>query len=130
ADFIAFEGTHLAGHAQIVAFHRQIFDSVVKGSRLEGEVKFVRFLAPRLALMHSIVRTTLAGHTAPFPGRDSMQLYVVTKRDEGWRAEGLLDARRLTLDQQYFWDDLDTLTADGRRQVTHLVASVLQRTAP
>jgi uncharacterized protein (TIGR02246 family) len=130
ADFIAFEGTHLSGHAQIVAFHRKIFDTVVKGSRLEGEVKFVHFLGPRLALMHSTVRTTLAGNTAPFPGRDSMQLYVIVKHDEGWRAEGLLNARRLTLDQQYFWDDLDSLSADGRRQVTHLVASLLKRPAP
>jgi uncharacterized protein (TIGR02246 family) len=103
ADFVAFEDTHLTGHAQIVAFHRQIFNTVVKGSRLEGEVKFVRFLGPRLALMHSVVRTTLAGHIEPFPGRDSMQLYVVMKHDEGWRAEGLLNACRLTLDQQYFW---------------------------
>src|SRR5262245_29277555 len=130
ADFVAFEGTHLVGHSRIVAFHRQIFDTVVKVSRLEGEVKFVRFLGPRLALMHSTVRTTLAGQTAPFPGRDSMQLYVVMKHDEGWRVEGLLNARRLTLDQQYFWDDLDSLPADGRRQVMHLVASLLKRPAP
>ena len=34
-------------------FHQQAFDTVVKGSRLEGEVKFVRFLSPQLAVMHS-----------------------------------------------------------------------------
>ena len=47
----------------------------------EGEVKFVRFLSPVLAVMHSVVRTTLAGQTKPSPSRDSMELTVVTKRD-------------------------------------------------
>ena len=42
ADFVAFEGTHLKGREQIAAFHRRAFDTVVKGSRLEGAVRFVR----------------------------------------------------------------------------------------
>src|SRR4029453_19324742 len=63
ADFIAFEGTHLTGHAQIVAFHRQIFDTVVTGSRLAGEVKFVRFFWPRLGLTDSVAATTFTGAT-------------------------------------------------------------------
>ena len=41
ADFVAWDGTHLKGRREIAAFHRQIFDTVVKGSRLEGEVKFL-----------------------------------------------------------------------------------------
>jgi uncharacterized protein (TIGR02246 family) len=45
ADFIAFEGTHLKGRREIASFHQQIFDTVVKGTRLQGEVKFVRFLS-------------------------------------------------------------------------------------
>jgi uncharacterized protein (TIGR02246 family) len=44
----------LQGRREIVAFHRQIFDTVVKGSRLEGDVKFVHFLAPALAVMQGI----------------------------------------------------------------------------
>ncbi len=46
ADFVAFEGTHLKGRRGIALFHQQIFDTSVKGSRLEGEVKFVHFLDP------------------------------------------------------------------------------------
>jgi uncharacterized protein (TIGR02246 family) len=56
ADFVAFEGTHLKGCQEIALFHQQIFDTVVKGSRLEGEVKFVRLVSPLLAMMHSYVR--------------------------------------------------------------------------
>jgi uncharacterized protein (TIGR02246 family) len=63
ADFIAFEGTHLKGRREIASFHHQIFDTVVKGTRLQGEVKFVRFLGPALAVMHSGIRVTLQGQT-------------------------------------------------------------------
>jgi uncharacterized protein (TIGR02246 family) len=53
ATFVAFEGTNLEGREQIAAFHQHIFESErsVKGSRLTGEVQFVRFLGPRLALI-------------------------------------------------------------------------------
>jgi uncharacterized protein (TIGR02246 family) len=61
ADFVAFEGTHLKGRQEIATFHQRIFDTLVKGSRLEGEVKFVRFLSPQLAVMHSVVKTILPG---------------------------------------------------------------------
>ncbi|WP_243458328.1 SgcJ/EcaC family oxidoreductase [Nostoc sp. UIC 10630] len=37
ADFIAFEGTHFKGRKEIAAFHQQAFDTVIKGTCLEGE---------------------------------------------------------------------------------------------
>lgn len=127
ADFVVFEGTHLKGRQQIASFTQQIFDTVVKGSRLEGEVKFVHLLSPVLAVMHSTVRTTLRGQAEASPGRDSMQLTIVTKRDGEWRGEGLLNARRLTMERQYFLDDIDSLPAEAQRQVTDLVASLKKR---
>jgi uncharacterized protein (TIGR02246 family) len=83
ADFIAFEGTHLKGRKAIAAFHQQAFDTVVKGTRLEGEVNFVHFLNPQLALMNGVVRVILPGQTKALPSRDSLPLYVVTKHDKG-----------------------------------------------
>jgi uncharacterized protein (TIGR02246 family) len=81
----------------------------VKGTRLQGDVKFVRFLSPVIAVMHSAVRVTLAGQTAPSPSRDSTQLTVVAKRDREWRSEGLMNARKLTVERQLFLDDIDSL---------------------
>jgi uncharacterized protein (TIGR02246 family) len=131
ADFVAFEGTYLKGRHEIALFHQQIFDTVVKGSRLEdGEVKFVRFLSSQLAVMHCVSRMTLAGRTDPSPGRDSMQLFVVAKRDGEWRAEAFLNARRLTIERQLFSDDFDSLPADAQRQVTDLVAFLKQQHQP
>ena len=109
ADFIVFEGTHLKGRQEITQFHQRIFDTVLKGSRLEGEVKFVRLLSPVFALLHSAVRLTLSGRTEATPSRDFMQLIVVTKRDGEWRSEALMNARRLTMERQLLLDDIDAL---------------------
>jgi uncharacterized protein (TIGR02246 family) len=127
ADFVAFEGTHLKGRQEIALFHQQIFDTAVKGSRLEGEVKFVRLLSPLLAVMHSVVRVTLPGQTEASPSRDSMQLTVVAKHDGEWRGEGLMNARKLTMERQLFLDDFDSLPPRAQRQVSELVATLKKR---
>jgi len=127
ADFVAFEGTHLKGRQEIALFHQGIFNTVVKGSRLEGEVKFVRLLSPELAIMHSAVRVTLPGQTKPSPSRDSMQLTVVTKRDGEWRGQALMNARRLTIERQLFLDDIDSLHPKAQREVSDLITSLKRR---
>ena len=48
ADLVGFDGTHLHGHEAIAAFHQQLCDKYVKGSRLIGKVMHVRFLTPKL----------------------------------------------------------------------------------
>jgi len=92
-----------------------------------GEVKFVRLLSPVLAVMHSVVGVTLRGQTEASPSRDSMQLTVVTKRDGEWRGEGLMNARRLTMERQLFLDDIDSLPPEAQHQVSDLVASLKKR---
>jgi uncharacterized protein (TIGR02246 family) len=116
ADFVGFEGTRLKGRRGIAAFHQQMFDTVVKGTSLQGEVKFVRSLSAVAAVMHSAVRVTLQGQTEPSPSRDSMQLTVVAKRDREWRSEGLMNARRLTVERQLFLDDIDSLPKDAQHR--------------
>ena len=124
ANFVAFEGTHLKGRREIASFHQRVFDTVVKGTRLQGEVKFVHFLSAVVAVMHSVVRVTLRGQTEASPSRDSMQLTVVAKRNGERRSEGLMNARRLTMERQLFLDDIDALPTEAQRQVTDLVASL------
>jgi uncharacterized protein (TIGR02246 family) len=108
ADFVAFEGTHLRGRAQIAAFHRELFATVVAGTRLEGGVRFVRLLTPDVAVIHGWARyTNLPGINKPTPGRDSMQLYVAVRRDGAWRAQAMQNSRQLTLEQQQALDEVD-----------------------
>jgi uncharacterized protein (TIGR02246 family) len=124
ADFIAFEGTHLKGRAAIQEFHQKLFDTELRGTRLEGGVSFVRFLGPALAVMHSWVTTTLAGQTNASSSRDSMQLFVAVKRGEQWQFEAMLNARRISLEQQLFQDQFETLSAGDQREVTRKVAAM------
>jgi hypothetical protein len=56
-----------------------------------------------------------------------MQLFVMMKRDEDWRIEGLLNARKLTLEWQFFLDEFDSLSAEAQRQVTDFVTGIKQR---
>jgi uncharacterized protein (TIGR02246 family) len=106
ADFVAFEGTHLKGREAMVGFHRQIFNHAVKGTHLEGEVKFIRFLTPELAVMHSQVGMAFAGKEHISPSRNSMQLTVAIKQNGEWRAAALMNARKVSLDQQMYLDRL------------------------
>jgi len=124
ADFIAFEGTHLKGRRQIREFHQRLFDSELKGTRLDGAPKFVHFLGPAVAVMHAWATTTLKGQTNASPSRDSMQLFVVTKHDGEWLCDAMLNARRITLEQQIFQDEFETLSAGDQREVTHRVVSM------
>ena len=108
ADFVAFEGTHLRGRAEIAAFHRELFATAVTGTHLEGGVRFVRLLIPDIGVIHAWARyTNLPGIDEPTPGRDSMQLFVAVKRDGAWRAQAMQNARQLTLEQQQVLDELD-----------------------
>jgi uncharacterized protein (TIGR02246 family) len=124
ADFIAFEGTHLKGRRAIADFHRQVFAEEVKGTRLEGEAKFVQFLGPELAVMHAAARVWLAGQPGPSPSRDSMQLFVVRKHEREWQVDAVLNARLLTLERQFFLDQFDAMPAQAQRRVVDLVSSL------
>jgi uncharacterized protein (TIGR02246 family) len=111
----------------MLAFHRRTFDTVVKGSRMEGEVKFVRFLSPEQAVMHSRVKYALRDQASTSRARVSMQLTVLTKRDGEWRAEALMNARKMTTEDQEFLDGLDLLSPCAQQAVHDLATSLKGR---
>ena len=129
ADFIAFDGAHLRGRLQIEQFHQPLFATALKGTRLHGHVKFIRFLGPDRVLMHAVATTTMAGEAVPLPSRDSMQLFVVTRHEGTWTVDGLLNARQMTLDRQRVWDGYESLPFEGQRQV-ELLINALRNSRP
>jgi uncharacterized protein (TIGR02246 family) len=126
ATFIAFEGAKLDGRDAIAEFHQALFAKQLKGTRLEGEVKFVRFLDSETAVMHARCGVILAGRERAIASRESMQLFVCTRRSGEWRIAAVMNARRLTLEQQLFADDFESLTPAEqlvvKGRVTELVA--------
>jgi len=93
-DLVGFDGTHLKGRQEIVSFHQQLFNSYVKGSRLVGKVKKIRFLTSDVALMHVVGGTIIAGQTDIDPERNSVQTLVATKDNKGeWRLAAFQNTR-------------------------------------
>jgi uncharacterized protein (TIGR02246 family) len=93
-DLVGFDGTHFKGRQQIAPFHQQLFDKWLKGSRLVGQVKDVRFLSPDVALMHALGGTVLRGKSEPTPERDSIQTLVATRQEGGeWRLAAFQNTR-------------------------------------
>src|SRR5688572_9764539 len=51
-DYVAFDGTRFRGPAEPHTHLARLFDTVLKDSRLEGEVESIRFVAPDVAVVH------------------------------------------------------------------------------
>jgi len=93
-DLVGFDGTHLKGRQEIVSFHQQLFDTFVKGSRLVGKIRNVRFLTPDVAIMHAVGGTIMAGQSDIEPERNSIHTLVVMKEsDDKWRIAAFQNTR-------------------------------------
>jgi uncharacterized protein (TIGR02246 family) len=92
-DLVAFDGTHFEGRAQIASFHQELFDKWMKGTRLVGRVKDVRFLSPNVALMHAVGSTIKRAKSVPSPERDSIQTLVATRQNGEWRLAAFQNTR-------------------------------------
>jgi uncharacterized protein (TIGR02246 family) len=92
-DLVAFDGTHLAGRAVIEAAQQELFDKWMKGTRLIGEVRGVRFLGPDVAVMHAMGNTIPRGKKKPNRARASIQTLVATRGDHGWRLAAFQNTR-------------------------------------
>jgi uncharacterized protein (TIGR02246 family) len=92
-DLVAFDGTHFKGRREIAPFHQELFDKWLKGTRLVGKVKSVRFLTPDVAVMHCIGSTVMRGESEPSPERDSIQTLVVTRQNDEWRIAAFQNTR-------------------------------------
>ena len=92
-DLVAFDGTHFEGREEIAPFHQQLFDKWLKGSRLVGEVKDVRFLGPDVAVMHAVGSTVMRGKSEPSPERDSIQTLVAVREAGEWRLAAFQNTR-------------------------------------
>jgi uncharacterized protein (TIGR02246 family) len=78
-DLVGFDGTHLKGRQQIASFHQQLLDTYVKGSRLVGKIRNVRFISPDVAVMHVVGGTIMKGQTDIEPERNSIHTLVFKK---------------------------------------------------
>lgn len=83
-DLVGFDGAHLLGSKEIASFHQYLFDMFLKGSRLVGKVRSVRFLTTDVAVMHAVGGTVMPGQTDLDSERNSVQTLVVVKCNGRW----------------------------------------------
>jgi uncharacterized protein (TIGR02246 family) len=82
-DLVGFDGTHLKGRQEIASFHQHLFDVFLKGSRLVGKVRSVRFVTSDIAVMHAVGGTVMAGQSDIDPERNSIHTLVAVKSRSG-----------------------------------------------
>jgi len=92
-DLVAFDGTHFTSRREIATFQQTLFDKWLKGTRLVGEVKRVRFLTPDVAVMHAIGGTLMRGESKAAPARDSIQTLVATRANGEWKLAAFQNTR-------------------------------------
>jgi uncharacterized protein (TIGR02246 family) len=100
ADYIVFNGIHLKGRQQIASLHQQLFDSFLKGTHLGGGGQgeggpgnAVRFLTPDVALVHSRGGVQRSGQAEASPEQNSIQTFVVVKRNGEWSVAAFQNTR-------------------------------------
>jgi uncharacterized protein (TIGR02246 family)/steroid delta-isomerase-like uncharacterized protein len=116
ADLVGFDGTHLRGRQEIASFHQHLFDTFVKGSRLIGKVRSMRFLTPNVAIMHAVGGTIMAGQSDIDPERNSVHTIVVKKEDAAgrWRIVAFQNTRAQYIGRP---EMIEALTEDLRREL-------------
>ena len=107
ADFVGFDGTYLEGKKQIISFHAMLFDKFVRGIRLVGKVKHIRFPSPSVAIVIGISGTIERGHTNINPERNSIHTIVAVKDDHLWKFTSFQNTRAQYLGNP---EKMETLT--------------------
>lgn len=92
-DLVGFDGTHIKGRQEIASFHQHLFDMFLKGSRLIGKVRSMRFLTSNVAVMHAVGGTVMAEQSDLEPERNSVQTLVAVKRNEKWSLAAFQNTR-------------------------------------
>jgi uncharacterized protein (TIGR02246 family) len=93
ADFVAFDGSYFKGRREIASFHQMLFDQFLKGTRLVGKVRRVRFLTPEVAILQAVGGTVMPGQADIEPERNSIQTLVATKQGGEWRLAAFQNSR-------------------------------------
>jgi uncharacterized protein (TIGR02246 family) len=101
-DYITFEGGHLQGRNENAHAHQKLFDTFLKGSKLEGRIKDIRFLTPDVAVLHATGNVRLRWQSRPAPGRESIQTYVAINRDGVWQFASFHNSRILQRDWYHY----------------------------
>ncbi len=93
SDYIGFDGTYLKGRQEIASLHQMLFDTFIKGSRLVGKIRSIRFLTPNIAILVAVGGTVMAGQSDIDPERNSIHMLVAIKQNGKWHFTAFQNSR-------------------------------------
>jgi uncharacterized protein (TIGR02246 family) len=92
-DYIGFDGTYLKGREEIASLHQMLFDKFVKGSRLVGKIRSIRFLTSDIAIVVAVGGTVMVGQSDIDPERNSIHMLVAINQNANWRFTAFQNSR-------------------------------------
>ncbi|HET8844832.1 MAG TPA: SgcJ/EcaC family oxidoreductase [Ktedonobacteraceae bacterium] len=84
ADYVIVDGKQVKGREVIAFGHQYIFNTVFKGSRMQGQVKDIRFLSADIALMHAEGVLQMPGQAGSVSEQPSTMTIVAIRQTERW----------------------------------------------
>jgi uncharacterized protein (TIGR02246 family) len=92
-DYVLFDGTRLRGRAENAVEHQRLFDTILQGSRLQGEIESIAFLGPDAAVVHSVGAVVWPWQKAPSKKARSRQTTLVVRQGDRWLARAFQNTR-------------------------------------
>jgi uncharacterized protein (TIGR02246 family) len=92
-DYVTFSGEHIIGRQANEIQHQKLFNTFLKGSRLVGKQKSIRFLNPHIAVTHNIGVVKLRWHKTAPSSRQSINTNVLLKQDGVWKITAFHNCR-------------------------------------
>jgi uncharacterized protein (TIGR02246 family) len=93
ADYVTFQGEHLKGRKEIADVHQELWNGVLRGSSLLGEIKQIRFLTSEVAIFHGLGVVKLRFQKKAPSKRDSINTNVIVKENEEWKIAAFQNGR-------------------------------------
>lgn len=93
SDYVAFDGSRLKGRAENERTHALLFRTVLKGTRLEGEIESVRMVAPDVAIVHTNGCVLFPWQRGMVKSRFSRQTMTVVRVDGRWEVTAFHNTR-------------------------------------
>lgn len=93
ADYVTFQGEHLQGRKAIANVHQELWNGVLRGSTLDGEIAKIQFITPELAIFHGLGAVKMRWQKQAPKKRDSINTNVAVKQNGEWRIAAFQNSR-------------------------------------
>lgn len=93
SDYVSYDGTRAIGRAVMVENHDRLFQGVLKGSALVGDIESIRFLTPDVAIVHGTASVLMPWRSKLPKRRLSRQTLVALWADGQWKFAALHNGR-------------------------------------